>query len=270
MNTLKYYAATAAFMVKLNLQRQMEYPAFLFGWLLSNMIQFGAGIGMMWVITNQFYDINGWSFGHIAFMYGLGVISHGLSVVVFIQTWYIDWLVIRGGFDRMLLRPMNIYFQFCFENFNLIGLTDMIPGIIIFVFGVMATGFQFSPSTTFSLILVLIGTSLIRGGVFTITGSIGFWTKNTRNVTEVIHNLITRTNMYPLTIFGRVTQAILTFVLPLGFIAFYPAGYFLDMDLGFRFPGYMPLWVLLIGVMCMLIGRFLFNAGLRHYDSSGS
>jgi len=270
MNTLKYYALTGTFMVKLNLQRQMEYPAFLFGWLLSNALQFGAGIGMMWVITNQFNDVNGWSFGHIAFMYGLGVMSHGLAVVIFIQTWNIDWLVIHGGFDRLLLRPLNMYFQFCFMYFNLIGLTDMIPGIIIFAFGAAAVGFQFSLANIMGLVLVIAGATMIRGGIFTLTGSIGFWTKNTRGITEVVHNLITRTNMYPLSIFNRTTQALLTFVMPLGFIAFYPAGYFLDMETGFNFPGYMPLWVFLIGLICMLMGRALFNAGLKHYDSAGN
>jgi len=270
MNAIKYYAATGACMVKLNLQGQMEYPAFLIGWLLANALQFAAGIGMMWVITNQFSDVNGWNFGHIAFMYGIAVISHGLAVVLFIQTWNIDWFVINGDFDRMLLRPMNMYFQFCFFYINLIGLTDMIPGIIIFIFGVVATGFSFSLGGVFALLLVLVGATMIRGGLFTITGSIGFWTKNTGNLTEVVHNLSTRTNMYPLTIFNWATQAVLTFLLPLGFIAFYPAGYFLDMDMGFNVPGYIPLWVFLVGVVCILLGRALFNAGLRYYDSTGN
>jgi len=270
MNAIKHHIITGIFMVKLNLQGQLEYPAFLFGWLLNNTLQFAAGIGMMWVITNQFNDIGGWSFGHIAFMYGLGVMSHGLAVVLFIQTWYIDGLVIDGGFDRMLLRPMNMYYQFCMFYFNLIGLTDMIPGLVIFIFGAVVASFQFSFINIIGLLLVLAGATMIRGGVATITGSIGFWTKNTQSINEIIHNLTTRTNMYPLSIFGRATQMVLTFALPLGFVAFYPAAYFLDMDMGFNFPGFMPLWTFLVGLGCMLIGRAIFNAGLRHYDSSGN
>jgi len=270
MKTLKYYISTGLFMMKLNLQGQMEYPAFLFGWLLNNALQFAAGIGMMWVVINQFDAINGWGIGHIAFMYGLGVMSHGLTVVFFIQTWFIDGLVIDGGFDRMLLRPMNMYYQFCMFYINLIGLTDMLPGLIIFIFGAIATSFQFSFINIIGLLLVLAGATMIRGGIFTIAGSIGFWTKDTGGINMIIHNLITRTHMYPISIFGRIIQAVLTFALPLGFIAFYPAGYFLGLDTGFSFPGYMPLWTFLVGLVCLLVGRAIFNAGLRHYDSAGN
>jgi len=270
MTGFKYHITTGLFMLKINLQSQLEYPAFLIGWLLNNALQFGAGIGMMWVITNQFQDINGWSFGHIAFMYGLGVISHGLAVVIFIQTWFIDGLVVHGEFDRMLLRPMNVYFQFCVYTINLIGITDIIPGGIVLTLGIISTGFNLNLQNIFGLIIVIIGATMIRGGVYTLVGSIGFWTKNTRNIVMVIQDLITRTHMYPLSIFNRTTQAILTFILPLGFMTFYPAAYFLDMETGFRFPGYMPFWVFLIGLICMILGRAVFTAGLRHYDSAGN
>jgi len=256
--------------MKLNLQGQMEYPSFLIGWFLSNMLQFGVGLGTLKVITIQFQNINGWEFNQIAFMYGLGIISHALSIIIFIQTWYIDGLVIYGGFDRMLLRPMNVYFQFCFDYINLIGLTDMLPGIIIFIYGAISVAFKVSFLNIISVMLVIAGATMIRGGIYTLVGSIGFWTKSTRSLTTATENIFVKSIMYPMTIYNRTIQAIFTFLLPVGFIAFYPASAFLGKDAGFEFPGSVPLWTLGVGILVMIIAWRVFSIGLKHYDSAGN
>jgi ABC-2 type transport system permease protein len=270
LDALKYYASAGSYMMKLNLQGQMEYPSFLIGWFLSNMLQFGVGFGTLRVITIQFQNINGWEFNQIAFLYGLGIISHALSVIIFIQTWYIDGLVIHGEFDRMLLRPMNIYFQFCFHYINLIGLTDMLPGIIIFIYGAVTVGFTASILNISSVILVIIGATMIRGGIYTLVGSVGFWTKGTRSLTTATENIFVKSIMYPMTIYNRTIQAIFTFLLPVGFISFYPASGFLGKDAGFEFPGYVPLWTLGTGILVMVIAWRVFNMGLKRYDSAGN
>jgi len=270
MKTLKYYATAGIYMMKLNLQGQMEYPSFLIGWFLANALQFAVGVGTLRVITLQFQNINGWEFNQIAFMYGLGIISHALSVIIFIQTWYIDGLVIHGEFDRMLLRPMSIYFQFCFHYINLIGLTDMLPGVIIFIYGAVSVGFSFTLLNIISVILVIAGATMIRGGIYTLVGSVGFWTKSTQSLTTASENIFVKAIMYPMTIYNWTIQAIFTFLIPVGFISFYPASAFLDKDAGFEFPGSVIIWTFVIGVLFMLLGRTLFNIGLKHYDSAGS
>ena len=257
-------------MMKMHLQGQMEYPSFLIGWFLSNALQFFLGLGTLKVITIQFQNINGWEFNQIAFMYGLGIISHALSIIIFIQTWYIDGLVIHGELDRMLLRPMSVYFQFCVHYLNLIGLTDMLPGIIIFIYGAISVGFKLSFFNIISVILVIAGATMLRGGIYTIVGSVGFWTKSTRNLTTVVLRLGDLSIMYPLTIYNRIVQSIFTFILPLGFISFYPASNFLGKDTGFEFPGIVALWTLAAGILFITLGRTLFNIGLKHYDSAGN
>ena len=270
LNNIKYYLATGGFMMKLHLQGQMEYPSFLVGWFLANALQFAVGLGTLRVITIQFQDINGWLFEQIAFMYGLGIISHALSIIIFIQTWYIDGLVIHGEFDRMLLRPMNVYFQFCVHYINLIGLTDMLPGIIIFIYGAAAAGFGLNVVNVLSVVLVIISAAMIRGGIYTLVGSVGFWTKSTGSLTNLAENLFGKAIMYPLTIYNRIIQAVLTFILPVGFISFYPASGFINKDAGFAFPGSVLLWTFLAGAVFMALGFMLFLLGLRRYDSAGN
>lgn len=99
----------------------------------------------------------------MAFLYGLSVLSHGLSIIFFIQTWMMGNFVIQGEFDIFRLRPLNILFQFLFMNFNLVGISDLIQGIIVFLYGCIKVQFVWSFHNIMALFGVIIGGNLDSG-----------------------------------------------------------------------------------------------------------
>ena len=267
---IKRYFYLAFQMMKINVRSGFQYPAYLIGWLLSNPLQFIFGLVIINVVISKFQPLGGWSFEQIVFLYGLGIISHGLSIVFFIQTWGMGHRITEGGFDRMLVRPLNVFFQFCFECFNFIGLTDLIPGAIIFGYGCVAVGFQFTLLNTLKILIALIGTTLLRGGIFTIVGSLSFWIKRTHPLIDINLTLFDYNMRYPLSIYPELIQGLFTFLLPYGFLAFYPASELLNIDVGFSLPISLCWWTLLVGMIVYLIGVSLFKIGLKKYESSGS
>lgn len=270
MKTLIRYGSMANLFLKLNIQRGLEYPTYLIAWLISNPLQFLFGVISIQVVTRQFHSIEGWSFEQILFLYGLGIISHGISIVLFIQTWYMDHLITEGGFDRMLIRPLNVFFQFCFMDFNFIGFTDMIPGIIIFVYGCVSSGFSFTLINTGKIVLILIGATALRGGIYIICGSLAFWIKRSRPLVQINLTLFGYAIQYPLSIFPKAIQGIFTFVFPLGFISFYPSSEFFNINTGFKLIGSLSAWTFVIGIVFYLLSMKLFKRGLGRYESSGS
>jgi ABC-2 type transport system permease protein len=82
-----------------------------------------------------------------------------------------------------------------------------------------------------------------------------------------------RTSSYPLTMYPKWFQIIFTFVLPLGFITFYPVRGLLDIAADSAFPVApdLILWAPLAALAYYLIARAVFNFGLKHkYESAGS
>jgi ABC-2 type transport system permease protein len=250
--------------------RQLEYPTFLICWLIGNPLNYMVGVWMIGVITQRFQSLNGWTYPQIAFLYGLSLLSHSLSILLFIQTWGIERMVIRGSFDRFLVRPISVFYQFCIDYINLIGITDMIPGIIIFIYGSRVVEFQWSFLNTIKVLLVLAGATMIRGATYTILGSVAFWTKSSRSLITMVHAMFERTTMYPLSIYPLIIQIIFTFILPFGFISFYPACDFLGQEDGFSFPLGLAIWTPVVGVILEMIAVFIFNRGLKKYESAGS
>lgn len=271
ITTLRHYASVAACFARLAIQRQLEYPLFLVSWLLMIPIHYFSGIWMLKIIVDRFQPLNGWDFPELTFLYGLGLISHGLFVVFFINTWSIDRLVIQGGFDQLLLRPMNVFFQLIASYINFIGLIDLIPGTIIFLYGCHIAGFQWTFANVVKLLLVLLGGVLIRASLFIALGTIAFWTKRNASVVGFTLTMLERGTMYPISLYPTVIQALFTFVIPIGFISYYPAAEFLGKnDTGLELPLGFALWTPIIGLACFLLSQWIFRIGLRRYESSGS
>ncbi|MFF2093052.1 ABC transporter permease [Paenibacillus sp. NPDC058174] len=271
MSSIRHYVSVASCFARLAVQRQLEYPLFLFSWLLMIPIQYFSGIWMLKIIVDRFQPLNGWDFPELTFLYGLALVSHGIFVVFFINTWHIDNMVINGGFDRLLLRPMNVFFQLVASYVNFIGLIDCIPGIIIFLYGCQLVGFEWSFFNIVKLVLVLLGGVLLRAALFISLGTIAFWTKRNGSMVGFALSMLERATMYPLSIYPFVLQALFTFLIPIGFISFYPAVEFLGKDSGMvQLPLSLALWTPIIGLACFLLAHWIFRIGMKNYESAGS
>lgn len=269
LQTIKYYMSVNYYYLRLAILRQLEYPMFLVSWFLVIPFQYLTGIWMIKFVLNEFNNLNGWTFNELTFIYGLSLISHALMVIFFIQSWSISDTVIKGGFDRLLLRPMNVFFQFGASNINFIGFIDLIPASIIFIYGFTTLGIDLTFVTTLKLIITIVGATLIQCSAFTLIGSIAFWTKKSSSLTWLTLEIIERTTMYPIAIFPYFFRLALT-IIPIGFISYYPAIDLLDKETNMNSVPPFTLLTFLIGIFVFSLSIAVFNLGLKRYESSGS
>lgn len=269
-STLAHYLSVTIYSIKMALLTIVEYPSNILGWLLSNPIQFLLGFAAIRFAVEQFGEINGWNYGQLAFLYGISVISHALSMIFFVQGWFMGFYVIEGEFDRFLTRPMSVLYQFFFTNINVFGLTDLIPGILVFLYGCVKTDFPFTVSNAVGILVMLTGAVLIRGGIYILLGSTSFWTKSANDFGQFTQEIFDKTTMYPLSMYPESLQLILTFLIPIGWVSFYPASELMGIENTFSTRG-MGVWITLgVGIATMLIAGLVFRAGLKQYESAGN
>ena len=268
MTRIKYYLILIGANIRISFLQFLEYPAGVLGWLISNPIQFVLGYATIQFVVNRFGTINGWNYGELAFLFGLAVISHALSVILFSQCWFLSYYIIEGDFDRYLLRPASVLFQFLMNEINIIGFTDLIPGLCVFVYGCIKVGFHCSIASISSIVVVLLGATLIRGGVYLAVGSLAFWTKGIQNFSSLTQELFNKTTQYPLTMYPRGIQFLLTFIIPIGWVSFFPAGELIGKSVTFGWAG--SFITLAIGMASLFVAGLCFTYSLRKYESAGS
>lgn len=270
LKELVHYIDVTWVNIRMAFQTIVEYPANLAGWMISNLIQFILGFATIKFVVAQFGQINGWSYGQLAFLYGISVISHALSMIFFVQGWFMGWYVIEGDFDRYLTRPLGVMYQFFFTNINVFGLTDLIPGIVVFVYGCIKTEFCFTPLNILALLGMLIGATLIRGGLYLMLGSTSFYTKSPMDFGQYTQEMMDKTTMYPISMYPEIMQFILTFIIPVGWVSFYPVSGLLGVGNN-AFVGLGNCAVtLLVGMIVIALAGLFFNMGLRKYESAGN
>lgn len=265
-----YYIDISLVYIKLGIQSILEYPAMMIGWLISNPIQFILGFATIKFVVQEFGEINGWNYGQLAFLYGLAVISHALSMIFFVQGWFMGWFVIEGEFDRYLTRPLSVPFQFFFTNINVMGLTDLVPGIIVFIYGCIKVQFHFTITNIVLVLIMLIGATLIRGGIYILLGTTSFYTRSTTDFGPFCQEIFDKTTMYPVSMYPEALQFILTYLIPIGWVAFYPTSSLLSME-GQLAPAVPTVFMtLMVGIITILISMGVFSIGLKKYESAGN
>lgn len=267
---IRHHLSVAALYARFSVQRTLEYPFSLIGIVCSLTFSY-LWIGMTFkLLVENFQPLSGWTFPQLAFLYGLGLASRGIMSIISFQSREIDEYVTRGEFDRLLVRPLDVTFQFAVNSINLVGFVHLVIGLGYFIYGAHLTRFQWSPLNLVEVALVLAGGTLIYWSYFTLISSVAFWTKRSKPLVESSMELLARGTFYPLTIYPWVMQMVMTFVLPVGFISFYPACDFLGQSDRSSLPLDVAMWTPVVGAVMFAAAITLFRAGLRRYESAGS
>ena len=232
---------------------------------LGDLMVAGIGVVFLWAIFHHVPDIAGWAYGEVLFVWGMAEATTGLFYVCFQGLWSVNQrYVLLGELDRVLLRPLDPYVQIMLDNINLEDLPVALLGV-----GMMAYASTTLPAFAawrwLLLPLFLMGGVGVLAGVLTAVSSVGFRVLHRGTAVGLVYQAAAF-NRYPLPIFPRWMQRVLTFVVPFAFTAFFPATFFLGRDEWLTWALLQPL----VGLLVLAGGVAIWRRGLRHYRSPGS
>jgi ABC-2 type transport system permease protein len=248
------------------LQRLMEYRLdFLIGVAGYFLLQ-ASGILFLWLVFRKIPALNGWSFNQLLFIYGFSLIPKGLDHLFCDNLWMLsDRLVVNGEFDRYLLRPVNPLFQLLAEVFQPDALGEVAVGIGVLCIAVGRLHLVFGPLQILMLVLTVGFGTLVYTAVKLFVASLAFWIKDSFFILNVVYTLGDFAR-YPVSIYSRWIQAILSFVLPFAFAAFIPAAWFVGkIGLPLALFGTMA-----AGSVSFTLAYLVWKAGIQAYESAGN
>jgi ABC-2 type transport system permease protein len=190
---------------------------------VANVIWTVAQLVSIRYLFQKIPNFQGWGFGDLVLLLSFGQAYFYISWILYDSNLQkIPRKIISGDFDIMLLKPINIKF---FSSFQQIA----IPQIIVMfttVTPLIIYGLSFQKNLAFFDILTT-GLILILGITIFYFISLGvtalaFFVGNVEAIRYFIIQSPSNLNRVPLNLFPKIVQYILTFVLPLAFLAFYP------------------------------------------------
>jgi len=246
------------------LQYKWDFLASIFSSAVS------ALMGIVFLVTllngSGADSLDTWSKSEVLFIYGYAGFATAIFSILAPNLYQFgDRYIIQGQFDRVLLRPLSTLQQVLTETFNLDAIGNLCVGLGTLLIAKHQLGISFSFFDYLWLILSGISGAVILLSVFVILASLSFHFEDRLGIAPPFHNLIAF-GRYPVTIFNKGIQFVLSWIIPFSFIAFYPATYFFrDKNLGMMF-----LYTPVVAVVCASVALWFWSFGSKAYSSTGN
>lgn len=250
----------------------MQYRASFFMELIGAALMTLLEYASFALIFYRFEDLKGWSLGEIAFIYGLSKISFGLMDLFFsgFDPGDFGLRVRKGGFDQLLLRPVNIPLQILGSAFVLRRLGNIVIGAVIFNFALREINLVWTMTKVLYLPLVILGQVCFFGGLFIIGATITFWTVESIEVINIFTYGGTYMISYPMHIYQNWLRRFFTYLIPVAFLNYYPALYYLEKSDPFNLPAFAPFLAPVASLSIFLAALAFWQFGIKHYQSTGT
>src|SRR5207302_2847217 len=172
-------------LVGAQLRGQMQYKVSfvlsLIGSFLACVIEFGVVI----VLFNRIQLLAGWALAEVALLYGLSGTCFAVAELFAAALDNFQVYIVRGTFDRVLVRPRGALFQVIAEDFALRRLGRIAQAAIVLVIALGLLGITWSIDRVLVLLLAILSGTIIYFAIFVLGATFCFWTVQAKEVTHV-------------------------------------------------------------------------------------
>ncbi|MCQ2542412.1 MAG: ABC-2 family transporter protein [Lachnospiraceae bacterium] len=224
-----------------------------------------AGFIAFLIMFGKFPSINGWGYYEILFLYGFSLISITPTQCLLDNNWSLRRYVYDGDFVKYCFRPINLWFYYVSEVFDVKGLGQLVFGFVTLIYAWIKLSLPVTFLLIIETIIALITASLFMMALQNAAAASCFWIQNSFWLLDISLKMKDYAK-YPVTIFNDVFKFIFTFILPVAFMAYYPS-------LAILRPDDVPLLTWLspvIGILAFYASYKLWMKGASKYDGSGS
>ena len=251
------------------LKGKLEYNLSLVFELIANTILIGVFFSGFFVIFYNFREIAGWNKYETLFMMTTSWLSYSFSCFFFWSPMKdMGELVRTGKLDLYLCRPISPMVYLILEQFQYTFLPRLFFALGFWIWSLGKVKIAWTFTSILYYALHMLCAFVIYSSITVITGSVSFWAIKS----EAIVSLLTNNNYglknfsdYPIPIYGRATDLVLTFLIPYALTGYYPVAHLLGKSVPYRSASYLSP---LVAVLIVGLAWALWRIGLRRYESA--
>jgi ABC-2 type transport system permease protein len=254
----------------IRLRGQMQYRASFWMQIVGNFLVNSVEIAVTWSLFQHFDNLGGWSLEEIIMLHGLAMVMFALGDTVSNGIQTVPGMIREGTFDRTLLRPMSVYLQSLVNEVSLRHLGQLTQGLILLGVGLAIAPIEWSAGRIVYLPVIIVSGAIFFVALFAVEAILAFWTVNGIEAVNALTYGGSDLGQYPLHIFRRGMRFLFLWIVPIGFLTYYPALYLLDRDDPLGLPRLAAFASPLATLLFCLVVRLGWRAALRRYTSTGS
>lgn len=204
----------------------------------------------------------GWKEHEVLLLQGVFLLSRGIAFPFYMgMVWNTIMRVQEGTYDLLLIKPRSILQMSIITAFDSEDLGKLLGGAIIFAIALKSVPpLPFMNWVTFLILFVFSLMMMFAFGLF-MSGLGIVWVGNYR-IYEIFMTVM-EFGLYPRSIFSKIFQSIITWVIPISLLGSFPASALLGK------PGTGVIGALLASVVFLFGGLWFYFRMVRNYTSAG-
>ncbi len=259
------YARLVHGRVRSQLEYRLSFALQLLGTTLIALLDFVAIL----VIFENVPALGGWSIAEVALLYAIASISFAFTDLMIGHLDLLPNMIRDGTFDLVLVRPLPSLMQVVASDFSLRRLGKAVQGIGVLAYALAQLDVEWSLGKAAMIPLAVAAGSMIYAGVWVALATVAFWIVDAIEFVNAFTYGGNFLSQYPLNVFARWLRGLVIFVVPLAFVAYFPALYVLGKDDALGLPDALRFSSPLVAVAAMLAAGALWRVAIRHYRSAG-
>ncbi|MDT9722439.1 ABC-2 family transporter protein [Paenibacillus sp. ClWae2A] len=257
--------------LKVYMKIQLEFRFSFIGDIFVNMFTFITVYLSFWVMFNTFDNLNGWTYWQLIFLFNINLFTYSFSSLFFWAPMkYLEQTIKNGDFDNFLTKPMSPFKLLIFRQFQHTFLGHIIISIFVFFLCLNHLHINWNINSVFFLLYSLAGGVLIQSSIIILAGSSAFWIFKSSSFVDLFTSSVRNFANYPISIFGKTVQLILTFLIPYALVNYYPVTYLIgNNNNSYSYP-IISFLTFPVGVILFLLSLWGFKRGLVRYEGAGT
>jgi len=257
--------------IRMAIRRLTIHRAAYFAGIVGQWLGYGTTFATLYIVVSNFDNIAGWKPAEVTFLYGLSVMAYAIGASVFYTPCTgLAGKIQSGEFDQSLTKPIHPLLHEVYQGFNTGYLGHFVLSLAVMIVSLNVLELQLSAGMIGYLIVMILGGALIQAAVLLLSSTASFFMINDNPILGFLLFDMKSFIDYPIVIFPKTLQLILTFVLPYAFINFYPAAFLFGKELPAGFPEILKYMTPVVGLILFGIALLVWNWGLSKYKSTGS
>ena len=257
-------------LIQISLLSHMQYRANFLAGILGLIFWNVINLSLIGILISQFTRLKDWTVWEIVFLYCLWILGHSLYSLLFSHTTRMEDYLIAGTFDQFLLRPASPIIQFLGRELQYVEIADALIGLTGISLAYTQLHLHWGALKGGFFIIAVISGAVIELAINLLITCSAFWTGRSRSSFILVQQFYGLVHQYPIDIFGSAFRVIVTGIIPVAFMNYYPALFLLDKVNSTRPSWWLSYMSPLVALLLVGIVSVVWHRGLIRYSSSGS
>ena len=256
-------------LVRARLRAQLQYrTSFVLDVIGTFLISFLDFIAILIIFANV-PQLGSWSASEVALLYGIATLAFALTDLVVGHLDGFPQTIRDGTFDLVLVRPRSTLFQVMTADFQIRRLGRISQAIVVLAYAIATLRIDWTIERAVVLVGAVVAGTAIFISIWVAVICIAFWTVEGREAANAFTYGGVTLAEYPIEIYDRWLRRFLAYVVPVAFVAYFPALFILGKPDPLGFPTWISFTSPAVAAAVAFVALGVWGWAVRHYQSAG-